>query len=324
MVEKRGTKRTISIDNSNVKIAAIIAIAFVIGLIIGGFLLGGITGGVITMSPQDAANKAIKFINENLVQPGTEVSFVSVKEFNSFYNITMSYQNREISILMTKDGSYLVPGIISLAETQTQQQTQVKTDKPEVQLFVMSFCPYGMQAENAMRNVVNLLGNKADIKVHFIASVSGTAPYTFQSLHGDQEVQEDLRQVCIMKNYDQKTYWNYLMNINANCSSKYKDSVAYDACWKDAATKAGIDTSKVDTCSKGTEGQNLLKADADLATANGVSSSPTLIINGVAYNGDRNTNAYKEAICNAFSTTPSECSQELSNTTTTAGGSCGS
>jgi predicted DsbA family dithiol-disulfide isomerase len=210
--------------------------------------------------------------------------------------------------------------------TQTQEQPQEvpKTDKPTVQLFVMAFCPYGIQAEDAMKPVADLLGSKADIKVHFIANVGGTTPDTVQSLHGAPEAQEDLRQVCIMKYYDQKTYWNYLMTINANCSSKYNDATAYDVCWKDAATKAGIDASKIDTCSKAAEGVNLLKADADLSNSKGVSGSPTLLINGASYNGARTPDAYKEGICNAFNTKPAECSQQLSTTGSQASGGCAS
>ena len=186
----------------------------------------------------------------------------------------------------------------------------------------MSFCPYGIQAENAMKPVVDLLGSKADIQVRFIANVGGTTPDTVQSLHGAPEAQEDFRQACIMKYYDQKTFWKYLMTINANCSSKYRDATAYETCWKDAAKAAGIDTSKIDTCSKGAEGVSLLKADADLSSSKGVSGSPTLLINGVRYSGARTSDAFKEGICNAFNTKPSECSQQLSTTGTAASGGC--
>ena len=46
---------------------------------------------------------------------------------------------------------------------QTPSQEITKTDKPNVELFVMSFCPYGVQAETAMKPVVDLLGDSADI-----------------------------------------------------------------------------------------------------------------------------------------------------------------
>jgi len=59
-----------------------------------------------------------------------------------------------------------------------------------------------------------------------------------------------------------------------------------------------------------------------LAEQYGVTGSPTLIINGVEYSGSRSSEAYKQAICDAFTTAPSECSQTLSETSSTATGGC--
>jgi glutaredoxin len=216
-----------------------------------------------------------------------------------------------------------LPTTTSNQTQQQQPQETPKTAKPTVQLFVMAFCPYGIQAEDAMKPVADLLGSKADIKVHFIANVGGTTPDSIQSLHGAVEAQEDLRQVCIMKYYDQKTYWNYVMTIDSNCSSIRSDTTAFETCWKNAATKASINVSKISTCSNSSEGVGLVKADDDLSSANGVTGSPTLIINGVLYNGGRTPDAYKTAICNAFTTQPSECSQNLSATGAAASGNCG-
>jgi thiol-disulfide isomerase/thioredoxin len=75
------------------------------------FLIGGpITGMFATqtsVSPEEAARRAIEFINENLVQPNTTASFNSVNEVSGFYNITFSYLDRDISVYVSKDGSYL-------------------------------------------------------------------------------------------------------------------------------------------------------------------------------------------------------------------------
>jgi len=307
--------------------ALIIILAAVV--IFGSKLFGTTTSTSNLLKPEEASLKAVKFINDNLVQPNTTASFVSVSDAQGVYNVSVDYQGRNVSVYLTKDGSYMFlssPLDITQAIPQPEQQQQQPTEtpkaaKPTVQLYVMAFCPYGIQAEDAMKPVVDLLGSKADIQVHFIASVGGTTPDSVSSLHGLVEAQEDLRQVCIMKNYDQKTYWKYVTTINANCSSKYRDA-SYDACWKDAATKAGIDASKIDTCSKGSEGINLLKADGALTTQYGVSGSPTLIINGVKYNGGRTPDAYKEGICAAFNTEPAECSQNLSVTGAASSGNC--
>lgn len=193
-------------------------------------------------------------------------------------------------------------------------------EKPEVNLFVMSFCPYGIQAENYMKPAVDLLGEKIDIKIRFIANIQND---NVVSLHGANEAMEDRRQLCIMKYYDQKTYWNYLIEIDNNCSSVYSDANALETCWKNAANKFNIDTAKIDACSKGSESIDMLKADEQLAQKYGVSGSPTLIINGEQYSGDRGSEAFKQAICSGFSSKPSECSQTLSESSTSTPTSCG-
>ena len=43
-----------------------------------------------------------------------------------------------------------------------------KTQKPQLQFFVMSFCPYGNQIEDVIRPVFDLLGDKVDLKPQFI------------------------------------------------------------------------------------------------------------------------------------------------------------
>ena len=52
-------------------------------------------------------------------------------------------------------------------------------------------------------------------------------------------------------------------------------------------------------------------------------SSPTLVINGVEYNGARTPEGYKQAICNSFETAPAECSTVLSAVSTAVSGGCG-
>jgi protein-disulfide isomerase len=328
MAEESSKKKTVVIHVPRVNIWMITTLILLIAVVV--LYLRGGAGGVTGLPANDTANKAIDYINKNLVTTGT-ATFVSVKEVSGVYQVTTAYQGQNIPIYVTKDGTLLFvsqPINTGTQVTTTTAQPAVvpKTDKPTVELFVMGFCPYGVQAETLMKPVFDLLGSKADIEIKFIASVSGTTVDSVQSLHGATEAQEDLRQVCIMNSYDQKTYWTYLMGIDNNCYGKITttDPVALDTCWKAAATSAGIDTAKIQACSNSTEGLNLLKADEQLTTQYGVSGSPTLVINGVTYNGARSSEAFKQAICDAFTTAPAECSQTLSgtNSSSTATGGC--
>ncbi len=319
MEEKKTEGISIRIPRINywILLSIILAIGLVLSLIRGG--ITGKAAGVQGLSAQEAGDKAVDFINGNLVQPGTSASLISTEDAGSMYKVIFSYQGNQFTFYMTKDGKYLSQSAWDTSEKiateQTQQQPQEipKTDKPIVQLFVMSFCPYGIQAENAMKPVVDLLGSKVTIEPHFIVSVSGTA---VSSLHGDYEAKEDMRQACILKNYGQIVFWNYVDYINNNCNKNNLDS-----CWKDAAKNASVDFTKIESCVT-SEGLNLMKTEETLSNQNGVSGSPTLIINGVISNSGRTPEAYKQAICSAFSTQPSECSQTLSSTGSTTTGGC--
>lgn len=341
MAEETGdvktTKDTVKNSEKSIWRYTTVALMAVVVLLLVAFLWkpgeSSVTGNVLSTSPNpnDVAAKAVDFINKNIVQGNSTASLDSVNETDGMLNITVLYQGQKIPVYTTVDGKFLILSApIDMTQSvptatptqQTTTQAAPKTDKPTVQLFVMAFCPYGMQAEGVMKPVFDLLGSKADIQVHFITTVSGTTPDTVQSLHGTVEAQEDLRQACIMKYYDQKTYWNYMTAIDNVCSGQHSDATAYDACWKSAAKNASIDATKIETCANATEGVSLLKADADLSAANGVSGSPTLIINGVVFNGARTPDAYKTGICDAFTTAPSECSQNLSATSTAASGGC--
>ena len=44
----------------------------------------------------------------------------------------------------------------------------IKTKRPELKIFVMSFCPYGNQMEDTLRPVFDLIGSNADFTPHYI------------------------------------------------------------------------------------------------------------------------------------------------------------
>jgi protein-disulfide isomerase len=317
-------KRVVTIKLPGMNLWMVISLILIIVLVLNVTGLLPFNTSAFALGGQDAANKAVDYINNNIVQTG-KVEFVSVKEFNGMYMVTVNYQSREIPVYITKDGSSLfLSSPLNTSEvipTETTNTTSTaseipKTEKPTADLYVMGFCPYGVQAENTMKPVFDLLGAKANINIHFIVQVTGTTVDSVQSLHGATEAQEDLRQVCVMKNYDKTTYWKYLTYMDNSCYGKITttDAAALDTCWKAAAATAGINTTKIDTCSKGSEGLDLLKADEALTNQYSVSGSPTLIINGETYSGARTSEAFKAAICSGFNTPPAECSQNITST----------
>ncbi len=246
----------------------------------------------------------------------------------------------------------------SNTESQTTKFEPNKTQVPDVKLFVMPFCPFGQPAENAMYSVAKLLGNKINYRVHYIIDVrtssewnsylnqiknyleqrginetqidqylskmnssalvlevNGTK-YYISSLHGKNEAMEAIRQLCIWKYYPDKAI-DYIWGINHNCSLS-----DINTCWSNVASNLGIDVTKIENCYN-TEGVQLAMKEEQIDKQYGVTASPTLIINGVVWNGDRTSNAYKEAICESFTNVPQVCSETINETGSAPTGSCG-
>jgi glutaredoxin len=329
-------------------LAGIIVIAAII--LVGILFITGIAGGTATVPPNECGAAAISYYNSNLAQANSSITLVSVNEKNGMYQIVVSsqaqngyfYATKDCSILMTRFytmkgnvtptiSSSITPVSSPKPATSPKPTTSptpipepVKSARPSVELFVMSFCPYGVQAENAMDPVVGLLGTKSDIKVHYIATVSGTTLDSVKSLHGPTETKEDVRQLCIAKYYPQKL-WAYLMDFDKNCqnSTLRKDLTALDACSANSARVADIDNQKIETCVSNGEGMALLSTDAVIAQNNKVTGSPTIFINGQKYVGQRTAEAYKQGICTRFETAPAECSVNLTDLAVAASyGSC--
>lgn len=300
----------------------VILVIVVVGLVGGGifYLLkqkktSQSTAGII--SSQEAGAKAIDYINKNLLQAGTTASLKDVSQENGLFKITITVsqngQNQEGAIYETLDGKllFIYPPVDMTPKVAAQQP---KSDKPDVRLFVMAFCPYGNQAEGLIKPVLDLLKDKISLTLNYIVSKDSSGKYT--SLHGDQELNQDVRELCVAK-YQNDKFWNFVLKINEKCTAQNADT-----CWEQQATDLGVDAQKIKDCQKN-EATALLDAAAALNSQYNVSSSPTLIINGVLYSGDRTSDGYKNGICAAFNTQPQECQQSLSSDSGSVQGGCG-
>ncbi|HJX56563.1 MAG TPA: thioredoxin domain-containing protein, partial [Methanoregula sp.] len=305
-------------------IAAIIGIIAILIIILAVITLGSPSGTTTAAEPRACSEKVIAYINTNLTSPGQTATLINITENNDVYTIWSRYQGRDLSIYASRDCTLLFPTAINMntpIATTVPTQTPKKSTSPVVDLYVMSFCPYGTQAETVMRPVVDLLGTKADISVRYITTVGGQTVDSVDSLHGPAEAYEDILQLCIMKSYPEK-YWNYLKDFNSQCYPVWQNATSLDSCRTNVTAALGIDLPKIETCANGAEGLTLVELDAAESEAIGASASPTLFINGVKYAGARTPEAYKQAICNSFDTAPAECTTVLSTTSTASTGGC--
>ena len=264
-----------------------------------------------TLSKDVAAAKAADYINNNLVRPGTSIEVVSTEEESGLYKVITLYQGQDIPVYITKDGSMLFLQGFDLnkkQETTTTQQQKAtscedlpKADKPILEAYVVSYCPFGTQMQRILSKIVDEIPSLADnIKVRYMGSISND---NITSMHGEKEAQENLRQICIREEQSNK-YWKYLENF------------LKDGDYESALQTAGIDTTKLENCmSDPNKGLKYAKEDFDLNDKYSITGSPTLILNGEHVSefdfGGRTAQAVKTVLCCGFSTQPSQCAQNL-------------
>jgi len=248
-------------------------------------------------------------------QATTKIDTVTKSKGMYLVNMTLesSQGDEKMTAYVTLDGDYMFvqPLVLSeipdpSAELEAQLSAIPKTEKAEAELFIMTYCPYGLQSQKAMLPVMSLLDDVADIEIKFVD----------YAMHDAKEVYENLRQYCIQLEQDDK-YLDY-----ATC---FVQTDNYTNCIEEAS----IDKEKLDACMVRVDDDYNITAlledesswssiyppfnvNAEENVLYGVQGSPTLIINGETISVDRSPEAIKDAICAGFNDQPVECQTELS------------
>ncbi len=186
-----------------------------------------------------------------------------------------------------------------------------RKDVPKrLDLFVMSQCPYGTRALDAMKEVLKNFGSDMDFHVNFIASKEGEG---FKSLHGQPEVDENIRELCAIKHFPKDyKYMDYIW-----CRDKNIRSTEWAAC----TTQVGIKEDVMRKCFEGSEGKKLLEENIKLANAMGVSASPTWLTNNKYKFSGIDPEAIKVNFCK-YNKGLKGCENTLSSSKKPVKGSC--
>ena len=176
----------------------------------------------------------------------------------------------EVVALHTKDVDHSREPM-NLEELLTTRIARV--GKPTLELFVMSYCPYGVQAEEKLLPIVKEFGDKIDFKLQFIAqeeekpSAQDITP--FRSLHGYPEVAENIRQLLIAQEYPDR-YLDYIL-----CRGK-----KLGKSWENCAEKHGIDVAKIQALFDSPESEQLFRENIKRAAELDIRASPTILVDG--------------------------------------------
>ena len=265
------------------------------------------------LSAEKVGEIVVDYINSNADLGGNSASLTEVVEESGVYRVTVGIAGQEFTSYASRDGKLLFPESYPLGREEEDSPEEVsldipKRERPDVKLFVMSYCPYGLQMEKAYLPVYNLLGDKADLGIYFVDYI----------LHEKKEIDENLRQYCIQKEEEEK-YTDYL--------SCFTVSGDYQSC----LTESGINSAILQNCTFETDRDFEITSyynnretwlngsypkfpiHSDLNDEYGVGGSPTVVINDkVVTVNPRSPENFKNIVCQAFKNEPEECSQALS------------
>ncbi|MDI6591647.1 MAG: hypothetical protein QME61_01790 [Patescibacteria group bacterium] len=303
--------------NLTLPLTIIIAGAIIAGVI---FLVNQEKTSEKVLSPHQAAEKAINYINQNMLEEGNTASLINVVEENGVYKFRLKIGEREYDSYVTKDGKLLFTQGINLESPPSSVQKETsseisKRDKPDIKIFVMSYCPFGLQAQKMFLPVYHLLKDKVEMGIYFVN----------YAMHGKKEIDENLRQYCIQKEEKEK-YADYL-----SCFVKGGD---YQGC----LLEAKINKELLQSCISETDKEYKITAKyqdkstwlngrfpkfdihSSLCEKYGVRGSPTIVINDKVINiSPRSPEKFKDVICQSFISPPQECSQSLSTSAPSPG-----
>jgi hypothetical protein len=268
---------------------------------------------------ESIVNSAFSYI-KNYLAPGMEIAVNKIDDLiKSFYRFEVMTSSGIVPTYVSIDGKLLVLQEVDLTKIPANSQNTAavemkKSDKPQVELFVMSHCPYGTQIEKGIIPVVEALGDKIDFQLKFCS----------YSMHDEKELKEELNQYCIQKEQKDKllTYLKCFLkdeNSSASCmiSAKIDDAKLQSCISTTEKEYKVLDNFKNKTGWTGQfPGFDVFKADNEKY---GVQGSPALVINGSQVLSNRDSNSLLSSICSAFNNAPEACRSNLSSETPAPG-----
>jgi hypothetical protein len=210
-------------------------------------------------------------------------------------------------------GNATMPDVIRLINAWTVPQGAV-SEKPIVELFVMSYCPYGLQIEKGLIPVLDTLNDSINFSVKFCG----------YAMHGRIEINEQLTQYCIQREQIDK-YLPYLRCFLADGNAS------------GCLNLTGIDHAKLTGCTQSADSEYNITRDyynqttwfadryppfdiyKDETEQYNIYSSPTLLVNGSIIDTNRDPKSLLETVCAGFATRPASCDANLSDATPSPG-----
>ena len=184
-----------------------------------------------------------------------------------------------------------------------------KMEQPMLEAFIVSYCPFGLQMQRALLGITSQIPDLSqNIIVRYIIEMEDG---DVTSMHGQEESDENLRQICIREEQPDK-YWKYV-----SCFLKSGNS---SQCLRTAA----VSEARLSGClAEESRGFKYAMDDQNKTDQLDITGSPTLLLNGEMAKesdfGGRTEQALKNMLCCGFASRPDFCSMNLSTEKVKAG-----
>lgn len=182
--------------------------------------------------------------------------------------------------------------------------TENSNKEAKVDFYLMSYCPYGNQAEEFIYDVYKNMKDKVAFYPRYVI-YTDYAPEGLEdqyciedengtfycSMHGIQELNQNIRELCVYDLYGLNSWFEFAIKMNSACNSGNADS-----CWQDVANGLGLDVDKISECQED-EGLKIVKEQYSLNQKYSISGSPTIFINDEIYGGQRTATSMQTILC---------------------------
>ena len=295
-----------------------------------GFSFPGLAN-IFGQSDNQIAKNAVDYINKNGLSQTPATLSGNATEASGLVKFKIKIGANEFDSWVTKDGKLLFPSAIAMetkasASSQTTKASTAadlqKTDKPMLEAYVVSNCPYGLQMQRAIADAVKNVPSLAQyLKVRYMGSISNgqvssmhDSDASGKAVANGPEAKENLRQICIREEQPTK-YWNYVSCYMKKASGALPNGMPLGDT-QGCLVSTGVDTAKLNSCmTDPSKGLAYAKEDFDLAAKYNVQGSPTLILGDATIDesgfGGRSSDGVKSIVCAASKTQPGFCSTKL-------------
>lgn len=181
-----------------------------------------------------------------------------------------------------------------------------KVERPKLELFVMSYCPYGLQMQKGLLPVLQKLNDKLDWDVRFV----------YYIMHGEKELKENMLQHCIQE-YNKTKYLDYLscfLNGTESqiCLQKANISnLSLIDCLNKTDAIFNVTKNFNDTSTYLQGRYPIFLVDEEFNKKYNVQGSPTFVLNGVELDINRDPQTILKTVCSLYKSPPAECNSTL-------------